>query len=126
MISILTIIVVIVFGISYFYLYKMGQRTKDQLMEGMTNGLTSNAAAFADEIKAKSVKLHDTLLISKYHDDYENAILNMDEYISYSMLNELMTMTDPKDVTKLGAMYQSKAALNQLAKFVDKGGTDPL
>ena len=40
------------------------------------NGEAGSAANYAAAIKAKTVKLQDSLLISKYRSDYENVIIN--------------------------------------------------
>ena len=62
------------------------------LIEGMTdasgnavtptgNGIAGNAASYGAQIKAATIKLQDTFLISKYRSDYETVILNLDDLV---------------------------------------------
>ena len=79
------------------------------LIEGMTdasgnsvavsapaNGIAGNAASYAAALKASTIKLQDTFLISKYRSDYESAILNMDDLISNLMLSTALNMNQSK------------------------------
>ena len=52
----------------------------------VTSGIAGDAAAYAATIKAETVKLQDTFLITKYRKDYENVILNLDDYANALML----------------------------------------
>lgn len=105
------------------------------LIEGMTdasgnsvsvsspsNGVAGNAASYAASLKAATIKLQDTFLISKYRSDYETAILNLDDLLSNLMLNAALTVnqSNPTEaINKLAKMQQAKAALNSVMKFVD-------
>lgn len=103
------------------------------LIEGMTNqsdnkeadsknGIADNAAAYAGELKASTIKNQDEMLITKYRSDYETAILNLDDLISVLMLKTALTFNEanPMDsVDKLSKMQQAKTALNSVMKFVD-------
>lgn len=105
------------------------------LIEGMTdasgntvtisapaNGIAGNAAAYSAALKAATIKLQDTFLISKYRTDYESAILNMDDLISNLMLKTVLTVNQSnpgESVVQLAQMQQAKAALNTVMKFVD-------
>jgi hypothetical protein len=111
------------------YILFRGLNFNLQVKEGMTDGTTSatdgtagNAATYASTIKAETVKLHDTYLISKYRKDYENIILNLDDYINMMMLKTATTMdiNNPGSaITKLSEMNNAKTALNNVMKFVD-------
>jgi len=105
------------------------------LIEGMTdasgntvavsapaNGIAGNAAAYAASIKASTIKLQDTFLISKYRSDYESAILNMDDLINNLMLNTVLTVNQSSptsSIEQLATMQQAKVALNSVMKYVD-------
>jgi hypothetical protein len=106
---------------------------KFQFREGMTDasgntivppsdGIAGNAASYAASLKAATIKAEDTLLISKYRTDYENAILNLDELLNTHMLNIALTV-NPSNVTEsvaeLSKCQQSLLALNSVMKFVD-------
>ena len=104
------------------------------LIEGMTdasgtaaatsdNGIAGNAASYGAQIKAATIKLQDTVLISKYRSDYETAILNLDDLVDNLMLKTVLSIdtSNPADgLKKLADMNQAKLALNNVMKFVDK------
>ncbi len=105
------------------------------LIEGMTdasgnsitvnapaNGVAGNAPSYGAALKASTIKLQDTFLISKYRTDYETVILNMDDLINNLMLKETLTLdqSKPNDtIEKLAKMQQAKLALNSVMKFID-------
>jgi hypothetical protein len=105
------------------------------LIEGMTdasgntvsvsapsNGVAGNAASYAAALKAATIKMQDTFLISKYRSDYESAILNMDDLINNLMLNTALNINQSNPTTaiqNLAQMQQAKVALNSVMKFVD-------
>jgi len=87
-----------------------------------TNGEAGNAANFVATIKAQTVLLQDSLLISKYRTDYETIILNLDDYLNNTMLNTILTIDYTKPdiaIAKLNSFNQAKQALNSLMKYVD-------
>jgi hypothetical protein len=104
------------------------------LIEGMTdasgnavtptgNGIAGNAASYGAQIKAATIKLQDTFLISKYRSDYETVILNLDDLVDNLMLKTVLSIdtSNPGDsVKKLAEMSQAKLALNNVMKYVDK------
>ena len=105
------------------------------VMEGMTdasgntivvsttaNGIAGNASSYAASLKATTIKLQDTFLITKYRSDYETAILNLDDLISNLMLQTTLSIdsSNPEPaIKKLADMSQAKTALNSVMKFVD-------
>jgi hypothetical protein len=93
----------------------------------------SNAAGsvgkFSNTVAEHVIKLQDTFLIKQYRKDYENLIINSDEYVSYLMLQTLLNIK-PDDTTEskaanvklfetMNSLNASKATLNSLMKFVD-------
>ena len=124
-------------GISLFvYLLfrNFNYNTQYSLIEGMTdasgtaattsdNGIAGNAASYGAQIKAATIKLQDTVLISKYRSDYETAILNLDDLVDNLMLKTVLSIdtSNPADgLKKIAEMNQAKLALNNVMKFVDK------
>ena len=102
------------------------------LLEGMQNnsknsseigvGVAGNAASYAASLKATSIKLQDSFLISKYKSDYESAIINLDDLINNLMLKTALNVDQFKpevSITKLAKMQQAKVALNSVMKFID-------
>lgn len=120
----------------FFILYLVFQNFHyNPLREGMTdasdaslasnapeNGIAGNAAAYGAGLKAATIKLQDTFLISKYRSDYENVILNLDDLISNMMLKTTLSynQNNPGEaVDQLAKMQQARAALNSVMKFLD-------
>jgi len=108
------------------------------VIEGLTNNETSTtttnasgeagtAASYAAAIKAQVVKLQDELLVAKYRKDYEAAIINLDDYIGYSMLKLSLNFKMKDDIKenidtieKLNALKNAKQSLNETMAFLDK------
>lgn len=93
----------------------------------------SNAAGsvgkFSNTVAEHVIKLQDTFLVKQYRKDYENLIINSDEYVSYLMLQTLLNLK-PDDTTEskasnvklfetMNILSASKPTLNSLMKFVD-------
>lgn len=104
-----------------------GMTSNTQTVNNQTsNGLAGNAEGFAAQIKANTIKMQDSLLISKYRKDYENVIINMDDYINNMMLDTILkfnTSDDKKNIEtidKLNKLNQAKGSLNAVMKFVDR------
>jgi len=86
------------------------------------DGIAGNASAYAATIKAETIKMQDVFLISKYRKDYEDIILNLDDYINVLMLKAALTIdknTPEPALSKLSELNQAKVALNNVMKFVD-------
>lgn len=86
------------------------------------NGIAGNAAAYGAGLKAATIKLQDTFLITKYRSDYETVILNLDDLINNMMLKTTLSynQNNPGEaVDQLAKMQQAKAALNSVMKFLD-------
>jgi len=118
----------------YLLFRNFNYKNQYSLIEGMTdasgnavtptgNGIAGNAASYGAQIKAATIKLQDTFLISKYRSDYETVILNLDDLVDYLMLKTVLSIdtNNPGDgIKKLSEMGQVKLALNSVMKFVDK------
>ena len=93
-----------------------------------TNGESGNAANYAAKIKAMVVKIQDELLISKYRQDYENIIVNLDDLISFSMIKQVLDIkTNPNGTPlnmtgfqNLNILKNAKDSLNVTMSFLDK------
>ena len=99
-----------------------GMTSSSSTSTSVTNGVAGNASAYAANVKTASIKLQDTLLISKYRSDYENAILNLDDFINNTMLQTALNtdLTNPQSsITQLSNLNQAKTALNSIIKFID-------
>ena len=92
-----------------------------------TNGEAGKAATYASAIKANVVKLQDELLISKYRKDYENILINMDDYLNMLSLKTVLNIKqddiDPKQnievIQSLNILKNAKDSLNATMKYLD-------
>jgi hypothetical protein len=87
-----------------------------------SNGNAGNAAAYTANIQSQVIKLQDTLLISKYRKDYENAVLALDDLVDNLMLEATLSMDSKnpqKSLMGLVGLNNAKTALNNVMKFID-------
>jgi hypothetical protein len=114
-------------NLNFDFKFKEGMTTStsSSSSSSSTNGIAGNAAAYGASIKSAAIKLQDTFLFNKYHDDYEKVILDLDDLINCLMLNATLNV-DPNNpqasLSKLADLNQAKTALNSVMKFVDKSG----
>lgn len=97
-------------------------------LENMASDKKTNEAAAADTfvaaLKAEIIKMQDELLISKYRKQYEDAIINMDDYIGCLMLKQTLNANlDTEGVLKyannMNNLRSLKDSLNISMKFLD-------
>jgi len=106
--------------------FKEGMTTDSSTLPSIstttTSGIAGNAQNYAANIKSETIKNQDVLLINKYRNDYENAILNLDDLINTMMLQTALTVDNSKpmiSIEKLNQLNSAKGALNNVMKFVD-------
>ena len=127
------IVLAIAFTIIYIgiSLLKMNKTVREGLTNkdsgSGANGEAGNASNFAATVKAQTVLLQDSLLISKYRTDYENIIINMDDYLSMLMLKQVLNIDVSKDMQSnisslaaLNTISNAKKSLNETMVFIDK------
>lgn len=123
--------------VSFFIIYmaiKMFQ-LQTSVIEGLTNessvsptsGEAGTATSYAASIKAQVVKLQDELLVAKYRKDYESAIINLDDYVGYLMIQQTLNMklngdmkTTIELLNNLNVLKSAKESLNATMTFLDK------
>ena len=96
--------------------------TTAQQSTSTSNGVAGNAASYVAAIKDQTIKLQDMLLVSKYRKDYENAVIALDDLVNNLMLRTALSIQRDKPQTalrELVAFNESKAALNNVMKFID-------
>lgn len=93
----------------------------------ITNGEAGTAASYAATIKAQTVKLQDELLISKYRKDYETVIINLDDYLGYIMIKQVLNMKITDNITanmmsinNINLLKTARDSLNTTMTFLDK------
>lgn len=87
-----------------------------------TLGVAGNAQTYAANIQSAFVKNQDILLVSKYRTDYENVVLNLDDYINSNMLLTALNvdLTNPQpSLQSLISLNEAKSALNNVMKYID-------
>ena len=126
------IVLAIAFTIIYIgiSLLKMNKTIREGLtnqVSGGTNGEAGNASNFASNVKSQTVLLQDSLLISKYRTDYENILINMDDYLNMLMLKQVLNIDVSKDMQSnisslaaLNTISNAKKSLNETMIFLDK------
>jgi hypothetical protein len=98
--------------------------------EPSTNaGVAGSSGNIANAIGEQTIRMQDTFLIKKYRKNYENLVINTDEYVSYLMLDSLLKIkTDDSEESKtanialldnINKLSASKTSLNGIMKFVD-------
>lgn len=93
----------------------------------VSSGEAGTSASYAASIKAQVVKLQDELLISKYRKDYEAAIINLDDFVGYMMIKQVLNMklngdmkSNIESINILNILKNSKESLNATMSFLDK------
>jgi len=95
--------------------------------ENLSQNVGSGAAAYASKINVIFSQMKDQMNIPKYRTDYENVILQLDDYISMITLQTIMSMdsnnlTDTSAnslVARLNMFTNAKTGLDTLMKFID-------
>lgn len=111
-----------------FHLKKTIFPIRFSFFEGLENMENGNEAAastsFVASLKAKTIQMQDELLIGKYRKEYEDAIINMDDYAGFLMMKEILnTKMEPENFIKtasnLNTLRTLKDSLNATMKFLD-------
>jgi hypothetical protein len=133
------IIGIIIFCFFIIYLiikmFKLQKNMVEGLISGDTNttnttdaisGEGGTSASYGATIKAQVIKLQDKLLISKYRKDYEQIIVNLDDYLGYLMIEQTLNMkmndvkTNIENLNALNILKNAKDSLNTTMAFLDK------
>jgi len=88
----------------------------------VSNGIAGNATSYSATVKATSIQLQDTVLVTKYRTDYETIILNLDDLINNLMLETVLSIDVSSPLSgfsNLNCLNESKQALNNVMKFLD-------
>lgn len=104
-------------------------------IEGMTNNNSTisntsrgiNSTIMHEQLKQQHLNLKSDLNIPRHRNDYENILIEMNDYVDGLMLSELLNI-DPNNITNsklintiqnISKMNQSKDSLNKMMKYVD-------
>jgi len=127
-------IIFIIIAVIFFNIY-------NTQIEGMTNNNNNNnnnstisntsrgvnSTTFHEKLKQQHQNLKSDLNIPRHRGDYENILIEMNDYVDGLMLNELLNI-DPNNmnnskivntVQNITKMNQSKESLNKMMKYLD-------
>lgn len=122
------IIVAIIVLLSYFLFKALNDKLgQTKIIEGLennnNNGIASNAAQYAIDIKNATNKITDELLVEKYRKDYETILINMDELLGAILLKELLTGNPGRPNTMVFyGIAQLKTGTEAAMKILDSIG----
>lgn len=121
--------------VSIYFFYKVLQ-INTSIMEGFVSKKSKKAASkshvseIRDSMKKKTEHLKDTLLIGKYKTDYEDIILELEDYLNLSMLQAINILSstskdslgkdDIELINNINSVNKFKNTLNGVMKFIDK------
>lgn len=129
------ILCITLFVIGTIYLYFNMQSVKDGFQDAETStsvagigiGQASNSSNRAKALKNQVEHLKDTMNIGKYRTDYENILINMDDILSYEMLQTTVNLNtnadidkQMTDIEKINKLNSARENLNNLMKWMDK------
>jgi hypothetical protein len=129
------IVGIIIVGFFVIYMVLKMFKLQKSVVEGLTNadsptpvsGEAGTAAEYAAGIKSRLVQLQDELLVAKYRKDYETAIINLDDYIGYLMIQQTLNMkfegdikTQIESINNLNILKNAKESLNATMAYLDK------
>ena len=125
-------IIFIIIAVLFFNIY-------NSQIEGMTNKKNNktstitntsrgiNSTSFHEKLKEQHLNLKSDLNIPKHRSDYENILIEMNDYVDGLMLSELLNV-DPNNINNsklintiqnITKMNQSKESLNKMMKYLD-------
>jgi hypothetical protein len=125
------VILAILMGVLFFYFRTIQLDT--YIKEGYTNRRGNNSSTTSDvqdhvaDIENALDKLKSSVNLDTNRSDYENIIVNLDDVISYSMM-DFVSKINPDDkfsdmsanFSELNQMQTAKNTLNQLMAWLDK------
>jgi hypothetical protein len=103
-------------------------------IEGMTNnkdkvntGHGTNSSKLIEQLKVEHNNIKDKLNIKQHRNNYENVIIDMNDYLDGLMLNELLSLNHNSldhnnilnAVENINKMSSGKQNLNKIMKYLD-------
>lgn len=119
--------------VAFFVLYMISRMAKIQrnVVEGLTNNKNKDksmidvmAEGNIKELKSLNQKLDDSLRIDKYRKDYEDMLIDLDDYLNGVLLRELTFLSnDINDIKETSQLSESIPKINELYKFKENLNT---
>jgi hypothetical protein len=115
---------------AYFRYYNVQVIQEGLTNQSSSNGIASNSKTFLENIKQKNILLKEKFNVSnsEYRKNYEDIILALDDYINFTMLDQILNIPvnsndkqkNLEKIINLGKINETRIALNNVLKFVDK------
>lgn len=121
-------IIFIIIIIIFYNIYNTqieGMNNKTSTITNTSRGI--NSTSFHEKLKEHHLHLKSDLNIPKHRSDYENILIEMNDYVDGLMLSELLNV-DPNNINNsklintiqnITKMNQSKESLNKMMKYLD-------
>jgi uncharacterized membrane protein YhiD involved in acid resistance len=125
-------IIFIIIAVIFFNIYNSQiegmtnkNKNKDSTISNTSRGV--NSTILHEKLKQQHQNLKSDLNIPRHRGDYENILIEMNDYVDGLMLNELLNI-DPNNVNNskivntvqnITKMNQSKESLNKMMKYLD-------
>ena len=121
-------IIFIIIIIIFYNIYNTqieGMNNKTSTITNTSRGI--NSTSFHEKLKEQHLNLKSDLNIPKHRSDYENILIEMNDYVDGLMLSELLNV-DPNNINNsklintiqnITKMNQSKESLNKMMKYLD-------
>jgi hypothetical protein len=101
--------------------------TNNNNKDKVNTGHGTNSSKLTDQIKVEHNNMKDKLNIKQYRNNYENVVIDMNDYLDGLMLNELLSLNhnslDPNNilnaVENINKMSSGKQNLNKIMKYLD-------
>jgi septation ring formation regulator EzrA len=123
------VICAIIGGCIYFYLNtkKVGDKEGMKSKEESSGNARDDASKYLEELITHNRRLKDGHNIPSYRSDYENVVLQLDDYIGHAMLQTALNVDIKSDdpsvaiaaLEKMNKLEQSKKTLNSLMDWMD-------
>lgn len=102
-----------------------------QVVEGMTSSPETDKSKLGTTVTSNSDKISDSLLISKYRSNYEDAIIGLEKAVSLALVSEVVNNSetisaDPisddsmKAIANINALKTFRESLNTSMVILDK------
>jgi hypothetical protein len=110
--------------VTYFYLLKPLMNRKMSIIEGLEVARSEVSEKVLEKIKNENIKLKDSFLFKTYRKDYEDTLVEMNDYIYLSMLDILLNnknaTPDKKTISMINELSKFKSTLPSLLEFVEQ------
>jgi hypothetical protein len=101
--------------------------TNDDKKDKLNTGHGTNSSKLTEQLKVQHNNMKDKLNIKQYRNNYENVVIDMNDYLDGLMLNELLSLNhnslDPNNilntVDNINKMSSGKQNLNKIMKYLD-------